>query len=652
MKNINTLQDTIFDEEIDYYPKENSNIVISSKCLVTSRFSDDCWDLSSLNNTVSPSKIYFNIGESHKNQELVLKIKYEMKLIIFALLNYRVSNNERNSISTVKSENVNLRYIASLCLNFDLAISECDQSPFLYNQFMEDISKLRVSTRKKILFLVRKISFMNKYFKNHNLGFSNQKIEKIEIEINKALPDKNQTLLIPTRIYSNFIKNGDVLFIEYLSLKNNIELWFSELSNNDKFGCSGYRAKKGISFNETIEKFGLTDFCNKYEVTNKQKFTYLLKDIQGFCFAYFLCFTGMRENECGICAFNAFQTKKVQNNIVYCIESHTSKLVGLKHVKALWVTSKNLISANEVAQSICKIGLKLLGLQIIDESKTPLFISFAYPVEVRTNIYPDFPLALPDIVKSTKKFMPDVIVSKSDVDEIAKVNANYIFDKSIKIGSIWHFKTHQFRRSLAIYCARSGLVSLPALTNQLKHIETDMTAYYANGAMFAKNIIEAIDPEIAFDEDFIKEFNNELIEGSYDSFIADTTQQKNPLFGPHGVWLEVQKAKGFDVEFYNDRAKTIKQMKDGRLAYKRTPIGGCSLAGDCNRLSFAHISACVTCPNAVFNDRSIKALNALKKSLSSMILTHDERSPYRIQTELEIKGIEKMLTKSNIETVE
>ncbi len=86
-------------------------------------------------------------------------------------------------------------------------------------------------------------------------------------------------------------------------------------------------------------------------------------------------------------------------------------------------------------------------------------------------------------------------------------------------------------------------------------------------------------------------------------------------------------------------------MKDNRIAYKQTPLGGCTMNGTCDKLSLAHISACVTCPKAIFNDRSVKALSTLKTSLSKIIQRFDEGSPYRQQTDLEIKAIDKLLEK-------
>src|SRR5690606_37768167 len=51
-------------------------------------------------------------------------------------------------------------------------------------------------------------------------------------------------------------------------------------------------------------------------------------------------------------------------------------------------------------------------------------------------------------------------------------------EQAFKIGSIWRFTAHQFRRSLAYYVAQSAHVSLPSLKRQLKHISRQMTIYY------------------------------------------------------------------------------------------------------------------------------------------------------------------------------
>ena len=349
----------------------------------------------------------------------------------------------------------------------------------------------------------------------------------------------------------------------------------------------------------------------------------------------------MRANEVLSCAYNAFEKKVVKHSDVYTVRAYTRKLVGMKPISALWVTSKNLEPTNQVAQSICRIGLKYRKLCYIDslvESEVPLFFSFYHHDTELSTFFPEYALTPISFGDNLNKLINNCVLTQEDLDEAVKMQPSILFGehKNIVVGELWPFSPHQFRRTLAVYCARSGLVSLPTLKNQLKHIEVDMTAYYADGAMFAEDLSK---------QDFISEFQDELIEAECDQYFADTANQELPLFGGHGTWLEVNKVSMGGVDFLEDRTKTLKSMKDNRIAYKQTPLGGCTMNGSCDKLSLAHISACVTCPKALFNDRSVKALTTLKKSLSKVILRFEESSPYRQQTDLEIKAIDKLLEK-------
>lgn len=635
---------TSLNELENYYPNPNSIISMSSNGETKSVFSDNIWDMKVYQNSNGASKIIFDLSQFNKNELLVAQVEYEMKLIVYAFFNFRLSNKSRKSINTLMGDITHIKYLASLCLSFNTTLSECSNHPFILNQLKDDLVPLASSTRKKRMYVLLKLPLLGVYYKNQIFGFKLDQIQPIYSNVKSAPDDTKQTLVIPTRIYSYFIQRGIDLFSEYLSLKEDIEAWFAQISQNKNYGNAKSRSRKGMEFYETIEEHGLTEYCSKYSITDKQEFTFHLKDIQYYSYFYFLCFTGMRATEGMFCPYNAFQKKIVQNNLIYTVESYTTKQVGLKPVKALWVTSQNLMSANEVAQSICQIGLKIRGKKIIDESKTPLFYSFYHKDTECSNFYPDFATTNMEFNKCVRRLLSDLVISKTDIEEIIKIQPVYAFDPSIVEGATWPFTHHQFRRSLAVYCARSGLVSLPALKNQLKHIEVDMTAYYANGAMFAKNIFE--DTDLTIDEEFIDEFNNELIEFQCDQFLEDINNQENHLFGAHGTWIEVNRNQSIGVEYLSNRKETIKRMKDGRLSYKRTPLGGCSINGTCDRLSFAHISACISCPNAVFNDRSVKALTALKVSLANTIKRFEESSPYRQQTQLEINAIEKILSKS------
>ena len=89
-------------------------------------------------------------------------------------------------------------------------------------------------------------------------------------------------------------------------------------------------------------------------------------------------------------------------------------------------------------------------------------------------------------------------------------------------------------------------------------------------------------------------------------------------------------------------------IKNGKLFYKRTAIGGCSRNGICDKISPLNITACISCNDAIFSEKSVKALTAAKDNFYKQIKLFDEDSHFALQLRSEIESIDKILTKRNI----
>ncbi len=70
------------------------------------------------------------------------------------------------------------------------------------------------------------------------------------------------------------------------------------------------------------------------------------------------------------------------------------------------------------------------------------------------------------------------------------VSATWREEKDCQIGKYWNICTHQFRRSLAVYGARSGVIGLGALSVQFKHL-TEVYDFVlpVDNTVFAPNIL-------------------------------------------------------------------------------------------------------------------------------------------------------------------
>jgi hypothetical protein len=81
------------------------------------------------------------------------------------------------------------------------------------------------------------------------------------------------------------------------------------------------------------------------------------------------------------------------------------------------------------------------------------------------------------------KWLAEVIITKEDYKELIETDEekDWASIDKFQIGQPWPLTTHQWRRSIAFYAANSGLVSMPSLRRQFKHLSLAMSRYYAKG---------------------------------------------------------------------------------------------------------------------------------------------------------------------------
>jgi hypothetical protein len=238
----------------------------------------------------------------------------------------------------------------------------------------------------------------------------------------------------------------------------------------------------------------------------------------------------------------------------------------------------------------------------------------------------------------------DIRIEESDIAELERFDGfrDWRSEEKFKVGKLWPFTTHQARRSLTVYAARSGMVSIGSLSLQLKHITQAMTSYYANNSAFAENFV--------IDEDqkaFIQEFENEQHIAEflkYEDKVINTTSR---LFGGEGTRIQMVKDKCELPEFLGDRTETKRRFENGEMTYKETLFGGCTNTGDCDKIAFTAITSCLNCANAIFDEKSAEKLERAADRLVSQKVLYEQESPFYKQIELEEVAINKMLERIN-----
>jgi hypothetical protein len=233
-----------------------------------------------------------------------------------------------------------------------------------------------------------------------------------------------------------------------------------------------------------------------------------------------------------------------------------------------WVTNDEGHRAITISKSIADFIYGILDVKPAKSTdrinKFPLFVSVAYLPICQTDfvtydgMYRTGSFHVYYFDKLKKNIFPKI--EDGDIRELEQIDPHRAWrsETKFRIGQTWPFKTHQLRRSLALYAHRSGLVSLTSLRRQLKHITEEMTRYYSRGSTYAKNLIGDDN------EHFGKEWQETAPMSAALSYFANVIFSDEVLFGGHANWLNNQlREPGSIIKF--DRSETIRRFKKGLL---------------------------------------------------------------------------------------
>ncbi|MEW8053276.1 MAG: hypothetical protein AB2809_23215, partial [Candidatus Thiodiazotropha sp.] len=225
-------------------------------------------------------------------------------------------------------------------------------------------------------------------------------------------------------------------------------------------------------------------------------------------------------------------------------------------------------------------------------------------------------------------YMPNLIpnIEESDLRELENIDPHRAWrsEDKFKVGNPWPLTPHQFRRSLAVYTSCSGLVTLPSLRRDLQQLTEEMSTYYARGSSFAKNLIENNH------DHFAREYQDTQPESQALAYLTHIIFSDERLFGPHGTWVERNIRIKNPILSASDREETIKRFKKGEIAYRETPLGGCTETAPCNKKAMRSIIGCLDC------NRSIIKLSKLDRVITVQELfvkrLHPETMEWKIET--------------------
>lgn len=595
-----------------------------------SRYTDDIWDLSTYksNNNSSP------IVNFHEN--FSLEQKEECKKIFFLLYCYGSGrNNSIFSISSLKRYISILAVIAVYSDNKNIKVTDMLTTEYHLLNFIKN----HMISSQAASFL----SLLN-FFKNKST-FLKYRESKATIELLSKINSSNkntseQTLTIPSRILSESIKERWKQIDTIEAHLHNIKTYLYNYLDSPSFGYTDRNTKnidkeKAIEWEKTIEKHNLNDLFIKYHITGRKTFHKFITQIQGTCYHLVLAYSGMRRNEALSLKNNCLEI--ADKNTMWLI-GNTTKTVGQKK-QVKWVTTKEIKRVIHILNSINSI---IGDIHNIELSDLPLFVATKYMLlkNFKNHSVHKRAFAQTDVLPIDENKM---LITKQDLKEIRDIDFKVNEDR-VKIGDVWNFTPHQYRRSLAIYAIQSGKVSLGALQIQFKHLFREMTLYYSNGSSFAKKLFDdGIKQHISKDMQKIEPELETL------DYIKEVLFSDEKLYGLHGKVVEngfkKENNEDYRTYFLKNREETIKRFKNGEIAYKSTALGGCVATEACDSRLTRSITACLDCHGGILKKSKVDKVIQKQKEFIEF-LSENSMNSIEYRTEIDdLKELEDMSKK-------
>ena len=466
--------------------------------------------------------------------------------------------------------------------------------------------------------------------------------ELLKSKINDFSAEHHQTSIIPSRILAESIRQRWIQIEEIETNLTNLIKFLDMYIESERFASGEtminkykWDCNKTLQWKEAINFYQLNNLFKKYSLKNRINFKGFITKIQGTCKHLLHAYTGMRNGEMLNTQSNRLESVPTNSGICRII-STTSKFTGTNQ-NAKWVTSKEVERIIFILRSINQVIAKHYNLNLND---LPLFLSgniFVEKGKIRDN----------ENIRAKRKFdkrdeLPldysSLRLTIEDKQEIEEIDFNKNI-RDLEIGLPWEFKTHQYRRSLAIYSIQSGLVSLGALQIQMKHLFREMTLYYGNGASYARKLFDIPKEHIANDLDALKPELDTL------AYIKNVIFSDEKLFGAHGSFVEnntKQNNHKFKTYFLENRDKTLKQFKNGEIAYKETALGGCIATEACDSRLTRSITACFDCHGGIL--KKSKVDNVIQKQKEFISFLDPSSIEYRTEVE-DLNRLEELKSK-------
>ncbi len=617
------------------YNNPNPNLVVTRnlKNQDLSYFKDNIWDFSSYASSIQ------NIHILNFEKKIPENYIFETKRLLLLIIIY----GKGRGGSSLSLETLFRTYLNNGLIPI---IQFCSQEDIKLKDFFEDQKLIKLFTLKINKNSSRQLGgfiFLSKLFDRIDrklLGFEYELDKKLINDLNKLythiMDNHKQTPVIPSRILYEYIK---LLWDKVDELEKNIDNVVNMIQEKLLINSD---IQNKMKLEELFEKHNLHDLFKKYSGRGSgNTVSKIITIYQSACKNLIHIYSGMRNEEVLSLRLNCFEKKNIGSSkrIVRLIGIST-KFAGTKKVEK-WVTTFEIERVINLLSKITEVIANHYNYNR-DIELPPLFICPEWTSKYRQSLKP---VSNINTLSRYSNFDNDVLkITEEDILELEDIDPfrDWRNEEEFKIGKYWNFKSHQFRRSLAVYSIRSGFVTLGSLKKQLKHIFAEMSMYYTKGVSRSKDLLTLSPGK----EHIMNLIDQEKYEYDYLQFSRDVILSDEDLFGVYGKFAN-KNLRQYNIEdkltfILENREKTIKMFKSGEMSFKSTPLGGCISIEECDNKLAKSIVACFNCTEGIIKKSKV---DLIIKNQKEFIDTLDTQSiEYRTEV-ADLKILQEMKEK-------
>lgn len=560
------------------------------------RLQDLIWEFPQLKLVITDNVTYSFAGLKTDKPTNASNIKLVQLLFLMRMFSSKGTTKRLRASSLFSG----LHSLLFLCRHADeknILIRDLVQSPELYKPMLEGMTHARASVLWQILRIFNITKCQNHWFLVPRTFMNALK----KIYKGRSHHGTKQHPVIPPRILNQRWAHYHEVLEDFKAHRAQLQE-FLRLSATNRLYARGNHAQQLVKkagqaspnahtepdFDEAARAHGLYEFFQKYKTRDVASVPYFLGLTQYCAKAVIHILTFMRSGEALLLEHECLETATGWcEEGVYVIGISTKSTGTAQDTK--WITIEEVQAPLKILLDIYDIVHPYLP----DEHKTVrnLFIT---PTHIPITRQKEVPLFNKCTSLRYEQYLPPIQIEEEDLFslELIDPSRDWRAEEKFKLGKPWSFTTHQFRRTMTVYCAEERLMGLGPLKRVLGHLSARTSEHYQKGCSAGLLKMSDYSPET------IADFKKAALEASNAIYIRDILYSEEKLHGVEG--RKIQASKDSHEIVLEDRIEDLlARKKKGLIACTTTPVGLCLSLLPCEKRAHADFTTCDGCSESV-----------------------------------------------------